>query len=324
MTIGADDLAGGVRKAHGLIATDVRKTPLEFSAPLSRETGARVLVKWECDQITGSFKLRGALHKLRSLSAEDRARGVISASTGNHGLAIGHAARLERVALMLYLPATVSEAKKKKIEAMGVELEIRGSSCERTEAFARESAARTGRVFVSPYNDLDIVRGAGTVGLEIAEDAGEFDDVLVPVGGGGLVAGIAGYLKVVRPATRVVGVEPGTSDFMAASVRAGCLVDIEEGPTAADAVAGGIEPGSVTFPLCRELVDVFVAVPETLIARAMALIFEHHGKLVEGAGALPLAALLHSPALWRGRTVVVVASGGNVSPERFTEIVAGA
>lgn len=324
MILEAAGLAAGVRKAHGLIAADVRRTPVGLSEPLSRATGARVLVKWECDQITGSFKLRGALHKIRSLSAEERALGVVSASTGNHGLAIGHAARLEGVALKLYLPATVSEAKRKKLEAAGVDLEIRGSSCERTEAFAREAAARTGRVFVSPYNDLDIVRGAGTVGLEIAEDAAAFDDVLVPVGGGGLVAGIAGYLKAVRPEGRVVGVEPATSDFMAASVRAGHLVGIEEGPTAADAVAGGIEPGSVTFALCRDLVDLFVAVPEALIARAMALIFEHHGKRVEGAGALPLAALLRSPRLWRNRTVVLVASGENVSAERFREIVAGA
>jgi threonine dehydratase len=323
MSVDSGGLAAGIREARGRIAADIRRTPVELSAPLSRETGARVLVKWECDQITGSFKLRGALHKLRSLSGEDRARGVVSASTGNHGLAIGHAARLEGVALRLFLPETVAEAKRAKLEAAGVEVEIRGSSCERTEAFAREAAARTGRVFVSPYNDLDIVRGAGTAGLEIAEDAGGFDDVLVPVGGGGLVAGIAGAVKNARPGARIAGVEPETSEFMAASVRAGRLVDVDERPTVADAVAGGIEPGSVTFPLCRELVDLFISVPEDRIVRAMALIFEHHGKMVEGAGALPLAAMLQAPGLWRGRTVVLVVSGGNVSPGRFAEIVAG-
>ncbi len=323
MTADAGDLSAGIRAAYARIAADIRRTPVGLSAPLSREAGARVLVKWECDQVTGSFKLRGALHKLRSLSAEDRARGVVSASTGNHGLAIGHAARLEGVALKLFLPETAAPAKMAKLEAMGVEVEIRGASCERTEAFAREAADRTGRIFVSPYNDFDIVRGAGTAGLEIVEDAGGFDDVLVPVGGGGLVAGIAGAVKEARPGARIIGVEPETSDFMAASVRAGRLVDVDERPTVADAVAGGIEPASVTFPLCRELVDLFVSVPEGLIALAMARIFEHHGKLVEGAGALPLAAMLHSPGLWRGRTVVLVVSGGNVSPERFAEIVAG-
>lgn len=323
MTIDAAGLETGVRKAHRLIAPDIRRTPIEFSAPLSRATGARVLIKWECDQVTGSFKLRGALHKLRSLSPEERRRGAVSASTGNHGLAISHAARAEGVALKLFLPAAVSESKRKKLEALGIDLGIHGSSCEITEVFARETAVRTGRVFVSPYNDLDIVRGAGTVGLEVAEDAAEFDDVLVPVGGGGLVAGIAGFLKAVRPGAAITGVEPDTSGFMAASIRAGRLVEIDERATVAAAVAGGIEPGSVTFPLCRKFVDAFVTVPDALIVRAMDLVFEHHRKMVEGAGALPLAALLHFPGRWRGRTVVAVVSGGNVGPERFREIVAG-
>ncbi len=324
MTVETGSLAAGIRTAYARIAADIRRTPVELSAPLSRETGARVLVKWECDQVTGSFKLRGALHKLRSLSAEDRARGVVSASTGNHGLAVGYAARLEGVALKLFLPETVAVEKRAKLEAMGVDIEVRGSSCERTETLAREAADRAGQVFISPYNDLDIVHGAGTAGLEIIEDAGGFDDVLVPVGGGGLVAGIAGAVKDARPGARIIGVEPETSDFMAASVRAGRLVDVEERQTVADAVAGGIEPGAVTFPLCCELVDLFVPVPEDCIVRAMALIFEHHGKTVEGAGALPLAAMLHAPGLLRGRTVVLVVSGGNISPRRFAGIVAGA
>jgi len=309
-----------VREAYGRIASDIRRTPIEYSEPLSRETGARVYVKWECDQITGSFKLRGALNKLRSLSDADRDRGVVSASTGNHGLAISHASRLEGIGLKLFLPETAAEVKRKRIEAMGVDVEVRGASCDKAEAIAREFAGRMGRVFVSPYNDWDIVFGAGTVGLELSDDLSRFEDVLVPVGGGGLIAGIAGFLKATRPGTRIIGVEPGTSAFMAASIAAGRLVGIEEKDTIADAVAGGIEPGAITFPLCRDLVDFIEVVPEALISRAMALVRERHGRMVEGAGALPFAALLHSPAKWRDRTVVAVVSGGNVSPERFREI----
>ena len=309
-----------VKEAYGRIQADIRRTPLEYSEPLSRETGAKVYVKWECDQITGSFKLRGALNKLRSLSDADRARGVVSASTGNHGLAISHAAKLEGVGLKLFLPETVAEVKKKRIEAMGVDVEVRGASCDKAEAIAREFAGRTGRVFVSPYNDWDIVFGAGTVGLEIAEDPSRFDDVLVPVGGGGLIAGIAGYLKAVRPEARMVGVEPETSAFMAASIAAGRLVEIDEKETIADAVAGGIEPGAITFPLCRDLVDFIEVVPESLIARGLALVHEHHGRMVEGAGALPFAALLHSPPRWKDRTVVAVVSGGNIAPARFRAV----
>ena len=309
-----------VREAYRRIQADIRRTPLEYSEPLSRETGARVYVKWECDQITGSFKLRGALNKLRSLSDADRVRGVVSASTGNHGLAISHASRLEGVGLKLFLPTTVAEIKKAKIEAMGVDVEVRGASCEKAEAIAREFAGQTGRVFVSPYNEWDIVFGAGTVGLEVAEDLSRFEDVLVPVGGGGLIAGIAGFLKAVRAETRIIGVQPENSAFMAASIAAGSLVDIDEKESIADAVAGGIEFGSITFPLCRDLVDFIEVIPELLISRAMALVHEHHGRMVEGAGALPFAALLKSPAKWRDRTVVAIVSGGNVSPERFRAI----
>jgi threonine dehydratase len=314
------DFAWRVREAYRRIEADIRRTPVEYSEPLSRATGAEVYVKWECDQITGSFKLRGALNKLRSLSPDDRGRGVVSASTGNHGLAISHASRLEDVGLKLFLPETFAEVKKRRIEAMGVDVEVRGASCDKAEAIARELAGRSGRVFVSPYNDWDIVFGAGTVGLEIALDLPRFDDVLVPVGGGGLVAGIAGCLKAVRPEARTVGVEPETSAFMAASIAAGRLVEIDERATVADAVAGGIEPGAITFPLCRDLLDSIEVVPESLIVRSLALVHEGHGRMIEGAGALPFAALLHSPARWKGRTVVAVVSGGNISPERFRAV----
>jgi threonine dehydratase len=314
------DFLHKVPEALRRIGADIRRTPLERSEPLSRESGADVHFKWECDQITGSFKLRGALNKLRSLAPEERARGVVSASTGNHGLAISHAAKLEGIGLKLFLPETVAAVKKTRIEALGVDVEIAGESCDRAEAVAREFAARHGRVFVSPYNDRDIVFGAGTTGLEIAAGLARFDDVLIPVGGGGLIAGIAGYLKAVRPGVRIVGVEPETSAFMAASIAAGRLVGIDERESVADAVAGGIEPGSITFPLCRDLVDAIEVVPEALIVRALSLVRERHGRMIEGAGALPVAALLHSPARWAGRTVVLVASGGNISPERFRAV----
>ncbi len=312
-----------VREAYERIRADIRRTPVERSEGFSRETGAEVYVKWECDQTTGSFKLRGALNKLRTLTAEERRRGVVSASTGNHGLAISRAAGLEGVELKLFLPETVAEVKRKRIEAMGVAVEVRGASCDKAEMLAREFAARSGRVFVSPYNDWDIVFGAGTVGLELDADLPRFDDVLVPVGGGGLVGGIAGFLEAVRPSARVVGVEPDTSAFMAASVAAGRLVDVEERETIADAVAGGIEPGAITFPLCRDLVAGIDVVPERLIARGLGLVERLHGRIVEGAGALPFAALLNDPGKWAGRTVVAVVSGGNIAPERFRAVIDG-
>jgi threonine dehydratase len=314
------DFVARIQEAYGRIKGDIKRTPVEYSAALSREIGAEVQVKWECDQTTGSFKLRGALNKLRSLAPEERSRGVVSASTGNHGLAISHAARLEEVGLKLFLPETVAAVKRQRIEALGVDVEVRGASCDRAEAIAREFADRTGRVFVSPYNDWDIVFGAGTVGLELDRDLARFDDVFVPVGGGGLIAGIAAYLKAVRPGVRVVGVEPETSAFMAASLAAGRLVEIEERPSVADAVAGAIEPDSITFPLCRDHVDEIVVVPEKAIVLAMAAVRSAHGRVIEGAAALPFAALLLAAGRRSGRSAVAVASGANIAPERFREL----
>jgi threonine dehydratase len=314
------EIAAGIRAAYDRIKSDIVQTPVEYSPALSERTGARVFIKWECEQRTGSFKFRGALNKLRTLTSGERTRGVVSASTGNHGLAMGHAARLEGVALKLFLPATAAEVKKKRIASLGVDVEIFGSDCGRTEVHARQEAQRTNRVFVSPYNDLDIVRGAGTIGLEIARDLPGVDDVLVPVGGGGLIAGIAAFLKAVRPETRTVGVEPVASAFMAASVAAGHLVDIDEEETIADAVAGGIEPGSVTFPLYRDLVARTLLVSETAIAGSMALTFTDHGRMVEGAGALAGAGLLSFPAPFRDRTVLLVVSGRNIAQDRFRAV----
>lgn len=309
-----------IRETYDRIRDGIRETPVEYSAPLSRALGAEVQVKWECDQATGSFKLRGALNKLRRLSPQDRAKGIVSASTGNHGLAVGHAARLEGVGLKLFLPETAAAAKRERIEAMGVDVEVRGASCDKTEALARDFAARSGMIFVSPYNDWDVVLGAGTVGLELDAGLNRFDEVLVPVGGGGLIAGIAAYLKSVRPDVRITGVEPETSAFMAASIGAGRLVDIDERATVADAVAGGIEPGAITFPLCRDLVDAIEVVTEASIVRAMALVRDGHGRMIEGAGALPFAALLQARRRRAGKSVAAVVSGANISVERFREI----
>ena len=310
-----------VLAARDRIGGDVRRTPLDRADGIGREAAARVFIKWESEQTTGSFKLRGALNRLRTLSAEERSRGVVSASTGNHGLAISYAARLEGVGLTLFLPRTAAAVKRAKIEATGVDVRTYGDDCAATEIHAREFAGREGRFYVSPYNDPAIVAGQGTVGVEILEQAPDLDDVIVAIGGGGLIAGIAGYLKAVKPGTRIIGVEPETSAFMKASVEAGRLVDFPELPTVADALAGGIEPGAITFPLCRDLVDVYLTVTERAIVEAMAKVFAGHGKRVEGAAAVPIAGLLGEPARFRGRTVVCIASGGNIDPARFDAFV---
>ncbi len=315
------DLQARIEAAHGRIRSAIHRTPLEFSPALSRLTAAEAYIKWESEQRTGSFKFRGALNKVRSLTPGEKKRGIVSASTGNHGLGISLAAEMEGVGLTLVLPQNVAPAKRKRLEEGGVEIIIHGASCEKAEIWGRELAVRTGRSYISPYNDEEIIAGQGTIGREILEDLPGVEASLVPVGGGGLIAGIAGWLKGSGRAVEVYGVEPSNSAVVAASLAAGAIVEITEDETIADAVAGGLEPGTITFPLCRELLDGIILVEEPLIKRAMRLLWEYHQRMVEGAGALALAGLIKDSSRLAGKKVAIVASGGNIAPEVFEKAV---
>ncbi len=324
MTAKSELFSAGVEKARARIRDAVLRTPVERSATLSRDLRGEVHYKWECDQITGSFKLRGALNRIRTLTAAERRRGVVSASTGNHGLAVNHAAKLEGVGLALFLPENASPRKIALLRAAGADPRFFGTDCEKTEIHARGVAEAANRVFISPYNDIGIIRGAGTIGIEILEEIPNAEAVIIPIGGGGLIAGIGGYLKSRRPSVRIIGVEPTTSAFMKASFAAGRLVSIRERRTAADAVAGGIEPGAITFPLCRRFVDEILTVSELDLARALREILDETGRAVEGAGALALAALRRHAARLRGLRIVLVVSGRNIAPEVFEAAIARA
>jgi threonine dehydratase len=315
------DLAARIEAAYDRIGSDILRTPLEFSPALSRLTGSKVYVKWEIEQRTGSFKFRGALNRIRSLTPAEKEKGVVSASTGNHGLGISRAAEMEGVGLTLVLPQNVASAKRNRLEKGGAEIIIHGASCEKAEVWGRELAARSGRKYISPYNDEEIIAGQGTIGREILEDLPDVEAALVPVGGGGLIAGIAGWLKRSGRTIEVYGVEPVNSAVVTASLTAGAIVEIVEEETIADAVAGGLEPGAITFPLCRELLDGMILVEETLIKRAMRLLWENHHRVVEGGGALGLAGLIKEPLRLAGKKVAVVASGGNIAPEVFEKAI---
>jgi threonine dehydratase len=305
-----------VTEASRRLGRDVKLTGLEFSEPFSRLTGARVYLKWENDQVTGSFKVRGALNRLRTLSLEQKAKGLVTASTGNHGLATAYAGRLEGQRVEVYVPASASEAKLRKLGSAGVSLHRIDAPCDKVESLARRAAEQSGRFFISPYNDWEVIYGQGTVGREISEQLPEAEDVLVPVGGGGLAAGLAGYLKSGEFGPRVMGVEPEGSAFMAASLKAGRLVKIAEKKTVAEAVAGGIEQGSVTFPLCGRYLDRILTVKERILIKAWRELQRLCGRPVEGAGALALAAVWQYGRLFRGRKTVLVVSGGNVAVDQ--------
>ena len=322
MDIAAFDIASAVSRARERLGGDVVRTPLGESPKLSLLTGADVFIKWENRQTTGSFKLRGALSKIRILTPAERAGGVLAASTGNHGLGVAQAARIEGLEAILFLPRSAAPEKVEKLRRTGIEIKLRGASCDQAEKIARREARLCGRTYISPYNDLDVVAGQGTIGLEILEDLPLVADFIVPVGGGGLIAGIAAAVKSRSPGVRVFGAEPAASSFMKASLSAGRLIAIREGKTLADAVAGGIEPGSVTFPLCRRFIDGILTVGENFLVRSIRLIHDLHGETVEPAGALPLAALLKYAPRFAGRAVVLVASGGNIAPARLARILA--
>lgn len=310
----------GVLKARERIKNEVYHTPLSPSPQLSRSLGAQIRFKWENKQLSGSFKFRGALNKVRTLSPQEKQKGVISASTGNHGLALTLACQLEDIPLKLLVPQSATADKFRRLDEAGAQVFRYNGSCDEAEIYGRKMAEELGQIFISPYNDPEIIYGQGTVGWEILEDWPEVEDILVPVGGGGLICGVAGLIKALKPSCRVIGVEPENSAFMAASLKAGHIVQIEERETLADAVAGGLEPDSITFELCRQYVDDMITVSEDLIRRAMDLIFLEHNRMVEGAGALPLAGLLTRMENFKGRRVALIVSGGNVSPELFAHL----
>jgi threonine dehydratase len=311
--VGSIDWRREVEAAARRIASFARRTPLLRSLPLSEATGAEIHLKLESLQYTGSFKLRGALNKVLSLTDAERARGVITASTGNHGAAVAFALRTVGLSGTVYVPETANPHKVSRIEALGARVASYGRDSADAEAEARRVAEAEGRVFISPYNDPLVVAGQGTVGLEIAAELDPIDAVVVAVGGGGLISGIAGYLDAVSPATRIIGCSPKNSAVMYESVRSGAIVQMESLPTLSDGTAGGVEPGAITFEWCRTLVDEWELVEEREIAEAMRRVRDDDHLVIEGAAAVAVVAAVRLAGRWPGGRIAVVICGGNVS-----------
>ncbi len=303
------DFHSSCHAAAGRIASHIRHTPVEYSHVLSEVSGANVYLKMENLQATGSFKLRGATNALISLGAE--ATGVVAASSGNHGMAVAHAARIAGLEALIFVPEAASASKVGAIEALGAEIRRVQGDPVLAEAAAREHAGEAGLPYLSPYNDPRIIAGQGTVGVELASDLDRIDVVFASLGGGGLISGMGGYLKATRSA-RIVACSPVNSAVMHESMRAGRILDITSFPTLSDGTAGGVEPGAITFDLCREIVDESLTVTEDEIRVAMRLIIGRHHTLIEGAAAVAVAAFLQSSERWEGQEVVIILCGANV------------
>jgi threonine dehydratase len=299
-------------------------TPFVRFDAFSDEVGADVLVKCEHLQRTGSFKARGAMSKILTLTDAQRQAGVVTASTGNHGLGVGNALATLGGHGIVYLPENASPSKVAALRRLGLEIRAEGNDSGVLEPKARAYAAEHDLTYVPPYNDPDIVAGQGTVAVEILEQLGgePLDAVVVAVGGGGLISGVASVLKKHLPDIRVYGAQPVRDDAMAASVRAGEIVQIDAAETLSDGTAGSVEAGSITFDLCRELVDDWVLVSEDAISAALRMVIDTEHQLVEGSAAMAFAAVRDRRTELAGRRVAVVSCGGNISSRTLVAALA--
>ncbi|HEY2505099.1 MAG TPA: threonine/serine dehydratase [Streptosporangiaceae bacterium] len=298
----------------------VHRTPLLSSTTLDQRLGAQVLLKAEPFQRSGSFKFRGAYNRLSVLDPAARAAGVVAFSSGNHGAAVALAAKLLGISAVVVVPATGSPAKLAAIEGYGAQLRRYDPATESREEVAATVAAERGLTLIRPFDDYDVMAGQGTIGLELAEQAGELDLVLVPVGGGGLAAGVSTAVTGLTPSTSVIGVEPAGADDTSRSMRAGHRVSIPEAVTRADGLRAQ-QPGELTFGVNSRLLKDVVTVSEDAIVEAMRFCFARLKIVVEPSGAVPLAALLSGAVSAAGRTAVVL-SGGNIDPSDFAAIMA--
>jgi len=311
-----------ILQAEHKIRPYIRQTPLEYSLPLSKKTGSEVFLKLENLQHTGSFKVRGAMNALLSLTKEQRARGVVTASSGNHGIAVAFGLHTLKINGTIFLPEDTSSAKVSSINNYEVDTRFWSTDCLITEVYARSYAERNDMVYISPYNNVHVVGGQGTIGVEICQQIKQVDVVLAALGGGGMISGIAEYLKSVFAHAKIIGCSPEHSPIMAKSVQAGHILEMESLPTLSDGTAGGIEQDAITFSLCQRLIDDYILVTEEEIHQAMRLFIETHHMLIEGAAGVPLAALLKAPERFQGKTVVVVLCGANLSLETLKTILA--
>jgi threonine dehydratase len=314
-------LPADIALAANRIKPHIRETPLEYSSWLSEETNANVWLKLENLQITGSFKLRGAFNKLLTLTDEQRARGGVAASSGNHGAAIAYAMKKLGVSGTVFVPEKTSAAKVDSIRRSGSDVRFFGTDGLDTEVHARDYATKKGMCYLSPYNDAAVIAGQGSCGVEIARQLPDIEAVYVAVGGGGLISGVGSFLRTIKRDIDIVSVQPAASAVMTESVRAGKIVDLSSGPTLSDGTAGGIEHGSITFDICREIVTDYLTVSEEQIANAMREFIDAHHLLVEGAAGVAIAGLLADKEKCAGKNIVVLICGGNISREILRQVI---
>ena len=291
----------------------IYRTPLVPSPRLAEPLGTHVFLKLESLQVTGSFKIRGATNKLSVLGENERQRGVITVSSGNHGRAVAYVAKEFGVRAVICVSEAVPDNKIQAIRELGAEIVVAGKTYDEANEFALHLKDERRLTMVHPFDDADIIAGQGTIGLELMDDLPEIDTVIVPLSGGGLLSGVALTLKSIKPSIHTIGVTMDQGAAMVESLKAGHIVEVQEQPTLADALAGGLgEQNLYTFNLIQKYVDETVLVSESEIASAMVFALDKHHLVVEGGGAVGIAALMHKKVKKVGENTVIVISGSGV------------
>ena len=301
------------------ISPHIRKTPVERA----RSLGANVWLKCENLQVTGSFKVRGGTNALRALSSEQQRQGVVTASSGNHGLGLAHAANQLGVPATVFVPNHASESKVKSIQQLGVNVERVGDDCVETEAYARVMATAKSQTYISPYNDADIIAGQGTIAHELLGQIESLDAVFVSIGGGGLISGIGAYLKAAKPSVEIVGCSPAASPAMHACLEAGRIIDVHCRDTLSDATAGGVEKGAITFDVCKQVVDTSLLVGEADIAEAVRWAVGSHHMLIEGAAGVAIAGFKQVAQDYADKNVAIILCGANIGLDTLRKVLQG-
>jgi len=306
--------AVNILKAKKNLEGIVYRTPLTYSQELSEASGAEVYVKWENLQKTGSFKLRGAYNKICCLTPEERAKGIITCSSGNHGLATSLVGKLLGLKVTVVVPETAPKVKVKKIKAFGADAILKGANYDEALIYCKKIAPETGATYISSFEDYDVIAGQGTVGCEILEDLPDTETIIIPTGGGSLLSGIAIWAKTVNPNIKIIGAQSTAAYTMHECFRAKRMVDVPVPPTIADGLAGGIS--QLTLDLVLKYVDDIVLADEEGLKDTILWVLKNERQIIEGSSAVGHAAILQRKIKFKpSEKVVVVASGGNIDLE---------
>jgi threonine dehydratase len=311
-----------VLDAHERCQEHLSPTPLEYSRYLSEKIKGEVWLKLDSMQRTGSFKFRGAVNKILSLTEAELDKGVVTASTGNYALAVAEAMRIRKRRATIYLAKDIDQSRLALLRSHGLDLVIFGEAPWDAEKEARRVAEDEDKIYVSPYNDPFVVGGQGTCGYEISRQLPDLDAAFFACGAGGLLSGSAGWLKSQNPKIEAFGVSPENSPVMYESMRANKMVERETYQTLADTCAGGVDLDTITFDFCRRHVDEIMLITEKEIEKSIRLLFEQHRLVVEGSGALSVGGLLKRKDNFKGKKVVAVVCGRNIPLELFKRIIA--